>query len=180
MKRKVVNPFIKDEVTFLHTTSETGGHFTELEILLMPGGKNPLHFHRTYSEKFTVVSGQLGVYIGKNKKKILNPGETYTVQPMQLHCFFNPGNTPIKFNVQIAPGHAGFEKTICIAYGLAADNFASKKSRPINLKQTALLLFMGDMGIPGIFSLFTPIFKLLAKRAIKSGEEKRLIEKYCN
>ena len=52
MKRTIVNPIIKDTVTFLQTSQESGGKITEGEITLMPGGGNPLHYHKTYSETF--------------------------------------------------------------------------------------------------------------------------------
>lgn len=179
MNRKVANPIIKDEVTFLQTASESGGSITKLEILLMPGGKNPMHYHRSYSEKFTAITGELGLRIGRNKRKILQPGESLTVQPGQVHCFYNPGSTAIKFLVELTPGHEGFENSVRIAYGLSSDAFANKKTNPINLTQTGILLVMGDMGIPGIAGVMTPFFKLLAKIAKANGDEKRLIEKYC-
>ncbi len=67
MKRTIVNPIIKDTVTFLKTPEETNGQMTEAEITLMPGGGNPLHYHKTYSETFSALEGELGV----NRERII-------------------------------------------------------------------------------------------------------------
>ncbi|MBK6888506.1 MAG: cupin domain-containing protein [Sphingobacteriales bacterium] len=107
MKRTIVNPIIKDTVTFLQTSEESGGKITEGEITLMPGGKNPLHYHKTYSETFTAIEGELGLKLGKKGSKILKAGESYTVEPMSLHSFFNPTDREIKFNVKIRPRACG-------------------------------------------------------------------------
>ena len=61
MRRTIVNPIIKDTATFLQTAEESGGKITEAEITLMPKGGNPLHYHKTYSETFTVLEGELGL-----------------------------------------------------------------------------------------------------------------------
>ena len=57
MKRTFVNLVIKDTITFLQTTSESGGRVSEPEITLMPGGGNPVHYHKTYAETFIVIDG---------------------------------------------------------------------------------------------------------------------------
>src|SRR5262245_1228127 len=121
MKRKIVNPIIKDTATFMKTAAESGGKVSEIEITVMPGGGNVLHYHKTYSETFTAIEGKLRLKIGKNATKILNPGEVHTVEPMGLHSFFNPTDKEIKFKVEIKPGHEGFENSSRILYGMASD-----------------------------------------------------------
>ena len=79
MNRKIVNPIIKDTATFIKTAAESEKKVSEIEITLMPGGGNPLHYHKTYSETYTAIKGQLGLKLGKNATKILNPAEVYTV-----------------------------------------------------------------------------------------------------
>lgn len=85
VKRKIVNPIIKDTATFLQTSEESDGKVSDIEITLMTGGGNPLHYHKTYSETFTAIDGELGLKLGKKQTKILKPGETHTVEPMSLH-----------------------------------------------------------------------------------------------
>ncbi len=179
MKRTIVNPIIKDTATFFQTAEESGGKVTEIEITLMPEGGNPLHYHKTYSETFTAVDGELGVKLGKRKTKILKPGESYTVEAMALHGFFNPGDKEIKFNVKLRPGHSGFENSIRIIYGLAGDGLTNNKSIPKSMKHMAIIVCMSDMNVPGLFSFLYPVLKHFAKKAKENGEEQRLIDKYC-
>lgn len=179
MKRTVVNPIIKDTATFLKTAEETNGELTEIEITLMPGGGNALHYHKTYSETFTAIDGDLGVKLAKGKTKILKACESYTVKPMELHSFFNSTDKEIKFNVKLTPGHTGFENSIRIIYGLAGDGLTNKKSIPKSLKHTAIIVCMSDMNAPGLLTLLYPILKRVAKKAKVNGEEKKLLDKYC-
>lgn len=179
MKRTIVNPIIKDTVTFLQTSEESGGKITEAEITLMPGGGNPLHYHKTFSETFTAIEGDLGIKLGKKESKILKEGETYTVEPMSVHGFFNPADREIKFNVKLRPGHTGFENSLRIIYGLAEDGLTDKNTIPKSIKHSAIVLCMSDMNLPGIFTWMFPLLKLIAKRAKESGEEQKLMDKYC-
>lgn len=177
MKRTIVNPVIRDVATFLQTARESKSKLSELEITLMPGGGNPLHYHKTYSETFVAVEGELGLRLGKEQTLILKPGETFTVKPMQLHCFFNPTDQKIKFNIRIEPGHEGFENSLRIIYGLAADGLTNKDSIPKSLTHTALVVTMSDMNAPGLLTWIYPLLTWIAKRA--KGEEQRLKAKYC-
>ena len=61
MKRTIINPVIKDIATFVQTAKDSNSKVSELEILLMPGGGNTLHYHKTYSETFIAVDGDLGL-----------------------------------------------------------------------------------------------------------------------
>ena len=179
MKRTIVNPIIKDIVTFLQTSEESDGKITEAEITLMPGGGNPLHYHKTYSETFTAIAGELGLKLGNRKTKILREGETFTVEPMSLHGFYNPTNKEIIFNVKLKPGHTGFENSLRIIYGLASEGLTDKNTIPKSITHTAIVVCMSDMNLPGLFTFLFPILKVIAKRAKKSGEEQKLIDKYC-
>jgi quercetin dioxygenase-like cupin family protein len=179
MKREIVNPVIKDTAIFVTTAAESNGEVSEIDLTLMPGGSNPLHYHKTYSETFTAIEGELGVKTGKRRRKILKPGETYTVPANQVHSFFNPGEKEIKFKVEIKPGHEGFENSLRILYGMAGDGLTNKKAVPKSLKHSAIIACMSDMRIPGFLDLIFPILERVAKKAKESGEEQELIERYC-
>ena len=179
MKREIINSVIKDRVVFVRTAKETGGKESAFEIFLMPGGGNSLHYHKTYAETFNVIEGTLGVKLGRKVTKFLNPGETFTVQPMSLHSFFNPTNKPIRFVATINPGHEGFENTLRIVYGLAEDGLTDKKSIPKSLTHKAIVACMSDMNIPGLFTLLYPLLKRIANKARANGEEQKLLDKYC-
>jgi quercetin dioxygenase-like cupin family protein len=172
MKRTIVNPVIKDTVTFIQTAEESGGKISEAEITLIPGGGNPLHYHKTYSETFTPIDGDVGLELGKRKTKILKVGESHTVIPMSLHRFFNPTDKEIKFNVKLQPGHTGFENSLRILYGLAADGLTDNKSIPKSLKHTAIIVCMSDMNVPGFLTLLYPLLKRISNKAKKSGKNK--------
>lgn len=180
MKHTIINPVIKDTATFLRTAKETNSTASELEITLEPSGGNILHYHKTYSETFIAMDGELGLRLGKNKTMILKPGERFTVQPMQLHCFFNPSDKKkIAFRILIEPGHEGFENSLRILYGLAADGLTDKKSIPKKLSHTAMILNMSDMNAPGLLTFVFPLLKWIASWPGVKAEEKRLIAQYC-
>jgi quercetin dioxygenase-like cupin family protein len=178
MKRYIVNPIIKDTATFIQTSAESDGKVSEFDFTLMPGGGNPLHYHKTYSETFTVLQGELGLFAGK-QKIILRQGETYTVQPNQPHRFFNPGDKEIKFKVKLSPGHEGMENALRILYGMAQDGLTDKNSVPKKLKHLAMVAYTSDMNIPGLPRLLFPLLKRIAQRAIAKGEYQKLIDNYC-
>lgn len=180
MKRKIINPIIKDTITFIQTSDETNSKISELELTLMPGGANFSHYHKTFTETFKAEEGRLGLKLGCGKVKILQPGETYSVLPGKAHSFFNPGKKEIKFNIKITPGNKGFENSLRILYGLAEDGLTDKKSIPKSLTHVAIIASLSDSYLPGIMKLLSPVFNLLAKRAKQRGVEKILIDKYCN
>ena len=73
MERKIYNPIQKDEVIFLKTAAETNGEYTLVEVTLADGGGVGLHYHKTYSEKFDCLEGEVQVQLGK-KIHSLKPG----------------------------------------------------------------------------------------------------------
>ncbi len=146
----------------------------------MPGGGNPLHYHKTYSETFTAIDGELGLKLGNKETKILKPGETYTVEPLALHSFFNPIDREIKFGIKVTPGNENFENMLRIAYGLTTDGLTNKKGIPKSLTHLSVILCLGDTNLPGLFSYIFPFFQWLANKAKTNGEEQKLLDKYCN
>jgi mannose-6-phosphate isomerase-like protein (cupin superfamily) len=178
MKRTILNPIFNDKVIFLQTSAESNGRITDIEVTLMPKGRNVLHCH-AYTEKFTAIDGDLGVENEKKQQKILKSGESYTVPSMAWHCFFNPTDREIRFGVQLEPGNERFEYFLRILYGLAADGLTDKKSRPKSIKLAAILLNMADAKMTGLLGMMSPLLKGVAKRAKANGEEQKLIDKYC-
>lgn len=179
MKRTIVNPAFKDTCTFINTSRETNGKASNLELTLEPSEGNFMHYHKTFTETFTAIDGELGLRLAGNKTKILKPNESYAVPPNQLHSFFNPGKTGIKFKIDITPGHEGFENSLKIVYGLAEDGLTDSKGTPKSFTHIAVLAKLSDSNLSGIFMLLGPVLKFVARRAEKSGLEKELINKYC-
>ncbi|MFD1141154.1 cupin domain-containing protein [Larkinella insperata] len=179
MRETITNPQLKETITFLQTAAQSGGKITELEITLLPGGGNPLHYHTTYSELFTALQGELGLQLKKGPTLFLKPGESYLVKKGEVHRFFNPGPQAITFRNEVRPGHEGFEQTLRILSGLAADGLYNDQGVPKSLTHLAICGILSDMRLPGLMRLTIPVIKLLAARARRSGVEQQLIDKYC-
>lgn len=177
-KRVFSNPHVKDKVTFVKTSKETGGEYTMVEVELGPGGGTPFHAHTSFDEHFIAVDGELGIAVEK-KKIILYPGDS-TIAPVgKFHRFYNPGKKDIRFLVKIVPSCEGFENSLKIGYGLAEDGKANKKGIPKSFSHIALLTTMSDTVLPGIYSVILPIIRWKARQAIKKGIDKELVSKYC-
>ena len=172
------NPTIGDKAIFLQTAAQTRGAYTLLEIELAPAGGNPLHAHRTYSETFIPVEGELEVQMGK-ERKLLKPGETFTVPVKAAHCFHNPSDKTVKFRVKLVPGNEGFENTVKIGYGLAKDGLTDRKGFPKRLAHGAVLMNFFDPAPIGMMRLMLPFFRWKARQARKQGVEQELLDQYC-
>lgn len=176
--RRHYNPVQKDAVTFVQTAEESAGTQTLIDMEVAPGGGNFLHYHRTFAEHFTVLSGQLGVQIG-NEQFTLKPGESAVAPIGSLHRWFNPTSEVAFVRVELVPGSRGFERSLQIAYGLARDGLVNNKGLPKSMAHMALLIELSDTGVPGLFSAIAPIMRMIAERARRKGVERQLIERYC-
>lgn len=178
IKRVFENPLIKDKVTLLQSSAETGGLYTLLEVELAVGGGNGLHAHTSFEEEFIPIEGVLGIQLEKKNLQV-QPGEKAIAPLGKWHRFYNPGDTPIRFQVKLNPSNAGFEKGLMIAYGLADDGATNKKGVPKSFTHIALLTAMTDTILPGIYSFLQPLLRWKAKKAIEKGVDQVLIKKYC-
>lgn len=179
MNRTIINPVIKDEVTFIRTSAETNGQCTEVMVTLIPGGGTPMHYHTTFAETFIATRGDLTIGLDKGRSVILQPGESFTASRTVLHRFYNATKHPIHFKVLIQPGSEGFEQSLRIMYGLATDGLTNDRSIPKRLIHTAILFKLGDLNGKGILTLLGPLLKYLANKAKKNGIEELLVNKYC-
>ncbi|GAB3521547.1 hypothetical protein GCM10027442_45890 [Emticicia fontis] len=165
---------MQNQATFIQLAYESDGKKTVIENVLQPGGSNQLHYHKTYSETFTAIEGELGLKVGKKKEvRILKPGESFTLSPKTPHCFFNPGEVAIKFRSEVVPGHEGFEKSIMIGFGLNIDGLFKKNL----LRNASIILTIGEMNMPGILSFLEPVLKCIAY--FSKDYQKALVKKYC-
>lgn len=179
MYKTIYNPALKETVTFVHTAEQTQGTFSLLEISLEVGGGNPMHLHRSYSERFTAIKGTLGMELEGGKKIYLQPNESFFVEKGVPHRFFNPTNDEITFSNRVEPGSTGLEQTLQILAGLAADGKYTKSNVPSNLFHLAICGKLSDMRLTGIAGLLTtPIIHVLALIADKIGIRKKLLKQY--
>ncbi len=176
--RRIYNPVQKDAVTFLETAEETGGTRTVVELEVAPGGGNMLHYHTTFAEHFTVVSGAFGVQIG-TETFILKPGQSVVAPAMTMHRWYNTTQETAVVRAELHPGNAAFERTLRISYGLACDGLVNKQGLPKSIVHLSILAEMSDTIVPGFFANILPILRMIAKRAQRNGVERELLDRYC-
>ncbi len=177
MERKIYNPIQKDQVIFLKTHEETNGEYTLVEVELADGGGVGLHYHKTYSEKFNCVEGEVQVKLGK-KIHTLKKGENATAEKSVNHFFRNRSGKSCKFLVELRPASRGFEQSLQIGYGLANDGLCKSNGFPKDKLALAWLFDISESNLPGMMSMFEFILRRQAKTARKKGLDKILLEKY--
>ncbi len=177
MERKIYNPIQKDTVTFLKTSADTHGECTLVEVELTDGGGVGLHYHKTYSESFECLEGEVQVQLGKIIHR-LQPGESATAAPNINHLFRNRSGKPCKFRVELRPASPGFEKSLQIGYGLARDGLCRPNGFPKDRRILAWLFETSESNLPGWMSFFEFILRRQAKQARKKGLDHELTERY--
>lgn len=177
LARTIINPTHGYSTTFLKSTTETGGAYTLVEVVLPAGEGTPMHYHLDFTEEFSAVEGTLGIQLGK-KVVHLQPGDAPALAPKRVHHrFFNPGTTPIRFRCVVRPSRR-FEDMLRIVYGLAHDGLMNKKGLPKNLLTLAICYEIGESYVPGMpLWLQRGIFRILAQVARRRGADKDL-ERY--
>ena len=177
MERKIFNPIQKDYVTFLKTSDETNGEYTLVEVELADGGGVGLHYHKTYSEKFECVNGEVQVQLSKTIHK-LKPGQSAIAERNINHLFRNRSGAICKFKVELRPACKGFEQSLQIGYGLASDGLCDKKGFPKDRLALAWLFEISESNLPGWMSLIEFVLRKQAKKARAKGIDEDLLKKY--
>ncbi len=177
MERKIYNPIQKDQVIFLKTHADTNGECTLVEVELANSGGVGLHYHKTYSEKFDCLEGEVQVRLGKTLRT-LKPGESATAEQNTHHLFRNRSGSPCKFLVELRPASRGFEQSLQIGYGLANDGLCRSNGFPKDKLVLAWLFDISESNLPGWMSMFEFILRRQAKKARQKEIDKKLIEKY--
>jgi len=174
----IFNPVIGEEVIFHTTSKQSNGEKTIMEITLSPKGGNPLHYHKRFAEKFTIIDGELNVRISHMVHR-LTPGNTLTAEIGQRHRFFNTSGKTTRFYCELTPASENFENVLRIGFGLARDGQAGKNGLPRSFRHMAILMNMGEGYFTGVFSLFEKVFRRIARSEKSKRMEKTLLEKYC-
>ncbi len=180
MTRTIHNPALRSTITFLTTAKESHGAITELEVMVMPGGKNPPHYHKTYDEAFEVIEGVLRLDLKQGLRRELSAGQSYVVKAGEVHSFLNETPQPARIRTRIVPGNEGFENSVRILAGLALEGLNNNRLKvPRSLRQLAVCLAMSDTWLPGVLSPFNLPLRLLARFARRRGIENALLLRYA-
>ena len=173
------NPINGEFTTILKSSEETDGEYSQLEVRLNAGGKNPVHFHKNFTEEFEAVEGIL--HLKANGIKIqLQPGEKLSVQAGISHQFYNPLTENITFRVKLFPGQPGFENFIKATFGLVNDGKTWKNQIPKSIFHSAILLKWGDTHLTNyLFRAGEPLLENVYRFAVKKGIEETLRKTYC-
>ncbi len=173
------NPINNEFTTILQSSEETNGEYSQLEVRLNAGGKNPLHFHTRFTEEFEAVEGILHLKANGNDVQ-LQPGEKLAVPPKITHLFSNPGKESITFRVKLFPGQPDFENFIKAAFGLINDGKTFKNQVPKSIFHAAIILKWGDTHFASyIFKAGEPLMETVYRYAVKKGIDVKLHQKYC-
>lgn len=178
--RTIYNPVQKDRVTFIETVSETRGKHTLVEVELAARGGVGLHYHKTYSETFQCLEGELKVQLDKEIVTLTSNDLPATASPGVLHRFFNTSTASCRFRVTISPGCKGFEESLQIAYGLARDGKTNNKGLPKQLSHVALLLLLSESKLTGWRAVLEKGLLWVGKRAERKGLTQKLRDEYVN
>ncbi len=174
---RIYNPVQDDAVTFLVTSEESGGERSLAELDVAPGGKVTPHFHLSYTERFAVIQGELTVQVG-DVRHVLSRGEELTVPIGSLHSWRNESPERTVAELELRPGQPGFETSLRVIYGLAADGKVLKNGLPRNPLHAALLLEWGETRLPGAFALLERGLRLLARVARLARIDRKLVARY--
>jgi quercetin dioxygenase-like cupin family protein len=135
---KIYNPVQDDWIVFRQTAQDTSGELMSGELVVSPGGGNPLHVHPLQQEHFQVLSGSLGVQVGKEHRS-LGEGEEALVPPGIPHRWFNEadqGEARVLVELRPALNSEIFFETL---YGLARDGKTDQNGVPNFLQQAVTL-----------------------------------------
>src|SRR5579875_705087 len=131
------NPLSGERITIRRPAA--GADPLSWELTLAPGGAVPSrHAHPGQSERFTVLSGQLRLRVGRRRPVRLGPGQSALVPPGTVHHFANPAAVPAVVAVDTTPAGA-MADLLEVAAAMARQQHAEGRRRPRLLE---LALFM--------------------------------------
>jgi quercetin dioxygenase-like cupin family protein len=134
---KIYNPIQDDRIVFRETAQDTGGELLRGELVVSPGGGNPLHVHPRQEEHFEVLSGTLGVQVGQEHRSLAE-GEEATVPPGVPHRWSHEAGEEARVLIELRPA-LNTEIFFETHYGLARDGKTDENGIP-NLLQQAVTL----------------------------------------
>ncbi len=171
LPRTIDNPLSGERVTFLATAEEANGEYVRIRNETAAGGRGVvLHYHLTYTERFTVLEGRLDMCVGdRGEPLVLRAGESAFVPLKTAHRFWNSSHERVIFEVEIKPARH-FEEALRAQFGLVADDKTNDKAVPTNLFELALIYELSESYIAGVpLMLQQAIARALAAIARRRG-----------
>ena len=150
---------------------ELGADTTLVEIELAAGSGDPLHRHAGYAQRVEVLDGHLTVQVG-GSILVLEAGESAVAPAGAAHSFRNTSRHPVRFRVEVTPGDRGYERSLQVLHGLAADGLEP------SLLEHAVLARWAGVRVGGLGALFEPAFTVLAWIARARGVDRKLARAY--
>jgi mannose-6-phosphate isomerase-like protein (cupin superfamily) len=170
--------FNQFKIRILKTGKETNGEYDLLEYIVFPKARTAVrHYHKDFSERYTVISGMMILEIGEDYK-LLTPGESFIVEPGQVHTFFNHTSDEVRFTTEIRPSSESFIKALIIRQGLVKNGLCNKKGLPKKLSHLTILINLSQTYPTGFRGFLQNFFISLAEKPKMKKLEAELIKKY--
>jgi mannose-6-phosphate isomerase-like protein (cupin superfamily) len=143
----ISNPVTGERITFLRTSSGTGGKFVLFDCVVRPDGiPLPPHIHTQQTERFEVLNGRLGVMLG-GKEHVLTAGERIALPPRVKHQWWNAGEEEVHFRVEVTPAH-NLEAVLEAMCGMANEGRLNGAAMPTNPFLLANIGKLGETYLP--------------------------------
>lgn len=126
---RVENASTGERVVFRVTSAETGGAAVVIETVLRPYARgHATHLHPTQEERFEVLSGSVGVDLGR-QRLVAGPGHRLMIPSGIPHRVWNPGEDEASYVSELRPA-LGFEELLG-SLSVLADRRAGRLRRAV-------------------------------------------------
>ncbi|MFQ3577217.1 MAG: cupin domain-containing protein [Cytophagales bacterium] len=169
----LVNPFNKDSIEFVETSSSTNGEYVKLKhIQFSKGQQVPDHLHVYQNEVFEVISGTLTIEF-ENKIIELKAGEKIELPKNKPHNHYNLNSDRVEYFQSVSPA-LDFEYLIENIAGLTADGKANNGSFGL-VQELVTLKYIGSkaylasipIGVQQLMmNIVAPVARLFGYRAV--------------
>ena len=159
----VEHPVTGERITFLETSTETGGEYATLELRVRPHGfVAALHVHPIAQESFEIRSGTF-TFVVDGEERQVRAGDGATVPAGAAHAWWNSGDEEGVAIVEFRPGWKT-EEFFESFFGLAQDGKVNPKTGLPNVLWLAAIFGayhdFGYIAKPPLFvqrAVFTPL-----------------------
>ena len=176
-KRTINDPTTGEDITFIETAEESGGHRVVMRVGLAPGTVVPPHAH-PYEEAFECTEGQLQFRVNGRCMELL-PGGAVTVPANVVHGLGNLSQAPAAVRIVGTPGPIA-EHSLRIKFLLSRDGYLpTGGGPPKQVLLGAVVLHRAGLYFPPLpVWLFRGLIAALAAVGRWRGREQYLLSRY--